>query len=258
MKLIKLKIFILANLTLLAISAKAQLKVGNNPTIIGATSNLEIESSSGKKIVANKTTGGLSIDYTPSAASTDSVLLKNTPTGEIRQMSFARFKALYGGGSSSVSGACPGLGYTPNETAPTAPSSISVTPTINGTKAATTFAYNGHTYALYNLSGGVTWAQAQTAARNVGGYLAVITTANEWAYIYGLYWRTLSYLVQVIFGLGIESTIPQATQQPSIGLTAKVWSITRPLFLFGQVVLPLASQTMQGVQRGVYILWLLV
>jgi hypothetical protein len=174
---------IIANLVIV-FYASAQLKVGNNPSTIGTNNNLEVESSSGKKVIINKTTGATAIDYTPSAFKTDSVLLKDPTSGEIRQMSFTRFKALYGGGSSTSNGACAGLGYTPSGTSSTAPNSFVVpNTTIVATKVNSVYSYNGHTYALYVLNGNVNWGTCQNAAKSIGGYLSVITNALEWNYI---------------------------------------------------------------------------
>ena len=45
---------------------------------------------------------------------------------------------------------------------------------------------NGHWYRAVLQPNGVTWAQAEPAARAAGGYLATITSAEENAFVFGL------------------------------------------------------------------------
>ncbi len=73
-----------------AYSVQAQIKIGSNPTTITTNKNLEIEASNGKKVNINKDDGRTFVENTPTAALTDSLILKYTD-GELRQMSVAKF-----------------------------------------------------------------------------------------------------------------------------------------------------------------------
>lgn len=72
-------------------SAKAQVKIGSNPTTIASTSNLEVEASNTKKILSNKVDGRFYIQNKNAALTTDSLVTTLASTGEIRQMSLKRF-----------------------------------------------------------------------------------------------------------------------------------------------------------------------
>ncbi|SEM10637.1 hypothetical protein SAMN05421856_101128 [Chryseobacterium taichungense] len=76
------------------------------------------------------------------------------------------------------------LGYVPSNTA-TASASAPATLTIGSVTATRrgTGNFGGHTYASYSTNGAVTWYQAYTAAKNMGGYLAVFTSDAEWQYV---------------------------------------------------------------------------
>ncbi len=74
---------------LFSLSGHSQVKIGSNPTSINSNKNLEIEATSGKKVNVNKNDGRTYIENKPSAALTDSVVLRYTD-GELRQMSVAR------------------------------------------------------------------------------------------------------------------------------------------------------------------------
>jgi len=67
----------------------AQVKIGTNPTVIGATSNLEVEAANNKKIIADKAIGTLKVENKPLAAKTDSLVTRDA-TGELHQMSPSR------------------------------------------------------------------------------------------------------------------------------------------------------------------------
>lgn len=67
----------------------AQVKIGTNPTAIGASSNLEIEASNNKKTISDKTTGTFKVENKPTAAKTDSVVMRD-PAGELHQISAKR------------------------------------------------------------------------------------------------------------------------------------------------------------------------
>lgn len=86
------------NLTLLLLflcttSLQAQMKIGRNPTNIGATSNLEVEAVGSQKVIINRNDGRTYIENKPSATTSDSIVMRAID-GEIRQMSFSRFSKL--------------------------------------------------------------------------------------------------------------------------------------------------------------------
>ena len=81
---------LLSLLLILTVSeVNAQVKIGSNPISITGNKNLEVEASNGKKVNVNKDDGRTYIENKPSAALTDSVVLRYTD-GELRQMSVAR------------------------------------------------------------------------------------------------------------------------------------------------------------------------
>lgn len=54
-------VMIAAAMMIATSSVFAQVKIGSNPTVIGSTNNLEVESSTGAKITADKTSGQLTV-----------------------------------------------------------------------------------------------------------------------------------------------------------------------------------------------------
>ena len=76
-------------LFLAANTAQAQLKVGTNPTTIGATKNFEVEATGSQKVSINATDGRTYVENTPTAVVTDNVVMKYTD-GELRQMTIAK------------------------------------------------------------------------------------------------------------------------------------------------------------------------
>lgn len=58
----------------LAVTAQAQVKIGANPTTIGATSALEIEATGGQKVIVNKTDATVTLGNVPTGATTDQLL----------------------------------------------------------------------------------------------------------------------------------------------------------------------------------------
>ncbi len=74
----------------ITIPSYAQVKVGSNPTIIGANRNLEVEATNGKRVNISKDDGRIYVENKPSAALTDSLVLRYTD-GELRQMAITRF-----------------------------------------------------------------------------------------------------------------------------------------------------------------------
>lgn len=64
----------------------AQVKVGSNPTTINPNSNLEVEATSGKKVIVHKDNGTVVIENTPSGAPTDSLMTIDA-TGNVRRRS---------------------------------------------------------------------------------------------------------------------------------------------------------------------------
>jgi hypothetical protein len=83
------KLLYLAAFALLGTAAQAQLKVGRNPTTITTNKNLEVEATDGKKVSVSKADGKTYVETKPTAATTDSVVMRYTD-GELRQMSLAR------------------------------------------------------------------------------------------------------------------------------------------------------------------------
>ncbi|MDQ1162416.1 hypothetical protein QE422_002784 [Chryseobacterium sp. SORGH_AS 447] len=77
------------------------------------------------------------------------------------------------------------LGYVPSKTATasSAPASLTIGSGTYTKQGAATFTVNGHTYAAYSGSAIISWFDAYTAAKNMGGYLATFTTDNEWMYV---------------------------------------------------------------------------
>lgn len=80
-----LKAGIFASVLLCSNSLFAQLKIGSNPTVIGANRNLEIEADNGKKVIVNKVDGTLVIENTPDAA-TDDKFLKIDAAGNVKKL----------------------------------------------------------------------------------------------------------------------------------------------------------------------------
>jgi hypothetical protein len=54
--------------------SNAQVKIGSNPTTIGANSNLEVEATNARKVIVNKADGTVVIENTPLGAATDRYL----------------------------------------------------------------------------------------------------------------------------------------------------------------------------------------
>ncbi|SFN76736.1 hypothetical protein SAMN05421594_4110 [Chryseobacterium oleae] len=78
------------------------------------------------------------------------------------------------------------LGYVPSNTstaATSAPASLALGTTTATLQGITTF--NGHSYAAYSTAAAITWYQAYTASKNMGGYLASFTSDNEWKHVEG-------------------------------------------------------------------------
>lgn len=69
----------------------AQVKVGTNPTAIGANSNLEIEALNNKKVIVHKDNGTVVIENTPAGMVTDSLLTVD-PSGNVRAISPVRLQ----------------------------------------------------------------------------------------------------------------------------------------------------------------------
>ncbi len=77
------------------------------------------------------------------------------------------------------------LGYVPSNTstASAAPSSLTAGSGSYTKEGIISFTTNGHSYAAYSGSASITWFDAYTAAKNMGGYLATFTTDNEWKFV---------------------------------------------------------------------------
>jgi hypothetical protein len=72
-------------------SVLAQVKIGSNPTTIGANSNLEIEATNARKVIINKTDGTLTIQNTPVGIGSDSLLTVNA-SGLVHSIPSSAFK----------------------------------------------------------------------------------------------------------------------------------------------------------------------
>lgn len=75
------------------------------------------------------------------------------------------------------------LGYSPSTSATAtsnAPATVAVGSATATRRGMYTYSANGHTYAAFTTSAGVTWYQAYEAAKAMGGYLATFTTDAEW------------------------------------------------------------------------------
>lgn len=79
------------------------------------------------------------------------------------------------------------LGYDPSSSGASAPvGANSGTITVSGKKCAkfsTGTDANNHSYCSYNLNKNVSFQEAFVLAKSLGGYLPVITTANEWNFV---------------------------------------------------------------------------
>lgn len=73
----------------------AQVKIGTNPTVIGATNNLEVEGTNNKKVSINKADGTVIIQNTPSGATTDSIMTVDA-SGNVRAINKDRLKNILG------------------------------------------------------------------------------------------------------------------------------------------------------------------
>ncbi len=80
-----LKAGIFASVLLCSNSLFAQLKIGSNPTVIGANRNLEIEADNGKKVIVNKADGTVVIENAPDAAANDK-FLKIDAAGNVKKL----------------------------------------------------------------------------------------------------------------------------------------------------------------------------
>lgn len=88
-------------------SAFAQVKIGTNPTTIGATSNLEVEATNNKKVVVNNANGTVIIQNTPLGAASDSIVTVDA-NGNVRAITKAVLKkklGMSGSGSMASGGA---------------------------------------------------------------------------------------------------------------------------------------------------------
>lgn len=91
-----------------------------------------------------------------------------------------------GGSGSSTYPSSSMLGYDPSSTATastSAPTSVSISGITCTRQATGTYSGNGHSYATYSSSAALTFYQAYTLAKNMGGYLATFTSNAEWQYV---------------------------------------------------------------------------
>ncbi|WP_159469793.1 hypothetical protein [Dyadobacter sp. 3J3] len=80
----------------------AQVKIGTNPTVIGATNNLEVEATNNKKVNIRKADGTVVVENTPPGAVTDSIVTVDA-SGNIKAIDKATLKKKLGlSGSSSM------------------------------------------------------------------------------------------------------------------------------------------------------------
>lgn len=153
------QLFLSAIITLsVAFGTHAQVKVGSNPTAITANTNLEVEATDGKKVKINKPDGKFYIETKPTAAKTDSVVMRFSD-GEVRQMSINRLLGqLDLDGDGIVDGEDPdidgdGILNTADncprqycQTAPGCPASCAAAPTPSVTADCNTAGFNVGTY----------------------------------------------------------------------------------------------------------------
>ena len=96
------------------LSVQAQVKIGTNPTTIGANSNLEVEATNNKKVIVHKNDGTMVIENTPPGSITDSMLSVDA-AGNVRSISTARITRppvyVYEASSSGVLGASQGTRF---------------------------------------------------------------------------------------------------------------------------------------------------
>ena len=78
-----------AAMTFASSAVFAQVKIGTNPTTIGANSNLEVEAANNKKVIVHKNDGTVVIENMPSGAVTDSIMSVDA-AGNVRRISTAR------------------------------------------------------------------------------------------------------------------------------------------------------------------------
>jgi hypothetical protein len=143
--------FVVAFALTASTSVFAQVKIGTNPTTIGTNSNLEVEATNNRKVIVDKGTGTLKVENKPSAAATDSVVMRDA-AGELHQMSLPRLRQtledsklpLRGGSSfvpSQITFTHPAAGsgsITPNTFTPvptaSGPAQVSITNNSSATK----------------------------------------------------------------------------------------------------------------------------
>ncbi|WP_147300426.1 hypothetical protein [Dyadobacter luteus] len=63
------KLLLLLGVSALGTASFAQVKIGTNPTTIGANSNLEVEALNNKKVIVHKDNGTMVIENTPLGSS---------------------------------------------------------------------------------------------------------------------------------------------------------------------------------------------
>jgi hypothetical protein len=95
-----------SNLLIVTLMASAgtafgQVKIGTNPTTIGANSNLEVEAVNNKKVIVHKNDGTVVIENTPSGAETDSIMTIDV-TGNVRRVDRKRMLGTLGSAQMTV------------------------------------------------------------------------------------------------------------------------------------------------------------
>ncbi|SEJ69099.1 hypothetical protein SAMN04487995_5952 [Dyadobacter koreensis] len=70
----------------------AQVKIGTIPTMIEANSNLEVEATNGKKVIAHKDNGSVVIENTPSGAPADSIMTIDA-NGNVRRRNISAMQS---------------------------------------------------------------------------------------------------------------------------------------------------------------------
>lgn len=93
----------------------AQVKIGTNPTTIGANSNLEVEAANNKKVIVDKNVGTVRIDNLPTGAATDSLVSWDPATGILRKIDKVNLLRILGlSGSAKLNAGGQALGQTEN------------------------------------------------------------------------------------------------------------------------------------------------
>lgn len=127
--------------------------------------------------------GEVRVRTLPAGGTIDNILVADT-SGNLRIVPRSSFGGGTGGNNNDDGFNSTILGYEPQPIAnkvvpPTAPGGTTVTEL-----GCNQYPTNGHYYCAYQLSGGITWFNAFSFAKQIGGYLVTLTNTAETNWVY--------------------------------------------------------------------------